>query len=151
MKNQNGFWRNQSPTADSDYLSNLQRSMHTKFQGNTTVHKFLQRKMNQILLAHGLSKEIVTAIMMRFKNTKAIVPSPNGDSDFFDTTNGILQGNTLVPYLFIICLDYILQMSDLIKENSFTLKKQEDEIPQKLSRWSSTSYQYTYPKWIPNA
>ena len=36
----------------------------------------------------------------------------------------LLQGDTLAPYLFIICLDYILRTSkDLIKENGFTLKK----------------------------
>ena len=34
---------------------------------------------------------------------------------------GVLQGDTLTPYIFIICQDYILQMSkDLIKVNGFT-------------------------------
>ena len=34
------------------------------------------------------------------------------------------QGDTLVPYLFLICIDYVLRMPiDLIKENSFKLKK----------------------------
>ena len=30
------------------------------------------------------SKEIVTAITMIYKNTKAMVRSPDGDTDFFD-------------------------------------------------------------------
>ena len=30
---------------------------------------------------------------------------PNGDSDFFDIVAGVMQRDTLVPYLFIICLD----------------------------------------------
>ena len=43
------------------------------------------------------------------------------NTDFF---NIIAQGNTLVPYLFKLCLDYILRTSiDLMKENGFTLKK----------------------------
>ena len=29
--------------------------------------------------------------------------------DFFKTTIGVLQGNTLAPYLFSICLDYVLR------------------------------------------
>ena len=37
---------------------------------------------------------------------------------------GVLQGDTLAPYLFIICLDYVLRPSiDKIKENGFELTK----------------------------
>ena len=40
-----------------------------------------------------------TAIMILYKNIKAIVRSPDGDTDFFDIVAGILQGDTLAPYL----------------------------------------------------
>ena len=58
----------------------------------------------------------------------------DGNTDFFHIVTGILHGDTLAPYLFILCLNYVLQTSfDLIKENGFTLKKQEaDNIPKKL-------------------
>ena len=37
---------------------------------------------------------------------------------------GVLQGYTLAPYLFIICLDYVLRKSiDKIRENDFELTK----------------------------
>ena len=37
----------------------------------------------------------------------------------------MLHGDTLVPYLFIICLDYVLRTSsDLMKENGFKLAKE---------------------------
>ena len=62
--------------------------------------------------------------MMLFKNTKVKVPLPDGDTNFFDIVTGVLQGDTLAPYLFIICLDYVLCMSrELMKENGFTLEK----------------------------
>ena len=49
---------------------------------------------------------------------------PDGDKDFFDIVAGVLHGDTLAPYLFIICLDYVLWKSlDLIKENGFMLIK----------------------------
>ena len=68
--------------------------------------------------------------MMLYKNMKAMVCSPDGDTDFFYIVTGVLQGDTFVPYSFIICLDYVL--IDLIKENGFALKWQEaDNIPQK--------------------
>ena len=67
--------------------------------------------MEQILLVYGLPKENVTAIMILNKNTKVKVRTLDRDTDFFDTVAGVLQGDTFAPYLFIICLDYILQMS----------------------------------------
>ena len=47
------------------------------------------------------------------------------ETDYFDIVAGVLQGDTLAPYLFIICLDYVLRTSiDKIKENSFKLTKE---------------------------
>ena len=42
----------------------------------------------------------------------------DGDTDYCDMVAGVLQGDILAPYLFIICLDNMLRMSiDLMKEN----------------------------------
>ena len=73
--------------------------------------------MELILLAYGLPKETVTAIMILYRNTKVKVVSLDGDTDYFDIVAGVLQVDTLAPYLFIICLDYMLRTSiDKIKE-----------------------------------
>ena len=81
--------------------------------------------MEQILLAYDLPKETVAAIMMLYKNTKVKVSSPDGVTDYFDIVAGLLQGETLAPYLFIICLNYVLRTSiDLMKENGFKLTKE---------------------------
>ena len=62
---------------------------------------------------------------MRYQNTKVKVRSPDGDTDYFDIVAGVLQGDTLAPYMFIICLDYVLRTSiDLMKENGFKLAKE---------------------------
>ena len=59
------------------------------------------------------------------KNMKVKVRSPNGDTNYFDIVVDVLQGDTLAPYLFIICLDYILRMSiDIMKSNGFKLAKE---------------------------
>ena len=72
--------------------------------------------MEQIQLAYGFLKETVTVIIMLHKNTKATAHSLDGDIVFFIIIAGVLQGDTLVPYLFILCLDYVLQTSiDLIR------------------------------------
>ena len=81
-------------------------------------------KMEQILLAYGLPKETVAAITILYRNTKVKVRSPDGDTKYFDIVARVLQGDTLAPYLFIICLDYILRTSiDKIRENGFELTK----------------------------
>ena len=81
--------------------------------------------MEQILLAYGLPKETVAAIMMLNRNTKVKLCSPDGVTDYFDIVAGVLQGDTLALYLFIICLDYVLRTSiDKIKENGFKLTKE---------------------------
>ena len=60
--------------------------------------------------------------MMLYKNTQVKVRSPDGDTDVFDIIAGVQQRDTLAPYLFIICLVYVLRtLLDLMKENGFTL------------------------------
>ena len=55
-----------------------------------------------------------------------------GNQYQFDIVAGVLWGDILAPYMFIICLNYILQTSiDLIKENGSTLKETS-------SRWYPT-------------
>ena len=73
-------------------------------------------KMVQILLAYGLPKETVADIMMLYRHTKAKVRSLDGDTDYFNIVAGVLQGDT-APYLFIICLDYVLRTSLYIHNN----------------------------------
>ena len=63
--------------------------------------------------------------MILYKNSKVKVCSLDRDTDYFDIVAGVLQGDTLAPYPFIICLDYMLRTSiDLMKENSFKLAKE---------------------------
>ena len=91
------------------------------YQGFRLIHR---GKMEQILLAYGIPKETVAAITILYRNTKVKVRSPDGDTGYFNIVAGVLQGDTLAPYLFIICLDYVLRTSiDKIKENGFELTK----------------------------
>ena len=56
---------------------------------------------------------------------KVKVRSPDGDTDYIDIVAGMLQGDTLTPYLLIISLDYVLRtFIDKMKDNGFKLKKE---------------------------
>ena len=63
--------------------------------------------------------------MLFYRNTKVKVRSPDGNTEYFDIVAGVLQGDTLAPYLFIICLEYVLKMSiDKMKDCGFKLTKE---------------------------
>ena len=77
--------------------------------------------MEQLRLACRLPKENVVAIIMLYKN----VSSPDGDTDYFDIVAGVLQEDTLAPYLSIICLDNVFRTSfGKMKHNGFKLAKE---------------------------
>ena len=71
-------------------------------------------KMAEILDSYGIPERTIKAIMMLYKNTGSMDRSPDwdtGDTDIFDVVAGVLQGDNLAPYLFIICLDYVLRVA----------------------------------------
>ena len=79
--------------------------------------------------------------MILYKNTKVKVRLQDGDTDYFDIVAGGLQGDTLAPNRYIICLDYVLRTSiDLMKESSFKLTKERSKRdPHKQLRTRTTS------------
>ena len=89
-------------------------------------------KMEQILQEYVITKETVAAIMILYRNTKMKLHSPDGDTDYFDIVAGVQQGDSLTPYLFIICPDYVIRTSnDKIKKNGCELRKEAESTPQK--------------------
>ena len=62
------------------------------------------------------------------------------ETDYFDVVAGVLQGDTLAPNLFIICLDYMLRTSiDKMKDNvsSWQRKEVEDTLHEQLRMWTT--------------
>ena len=76
--------------------------------------------------------------MMLYENRKEKDRSPDGDTDLFDIVAGVLEGDLLAPYLFIISPDYLLWTSmDFIKENGFTIEKSKKQTaPRTIYYWS---------------
>ena len=96
-----------------------------------SIHR---EKVEQILLVYGLTKETIAAIMMLYRNIKVKVCSPVGVTDYFDIVAGVLQGDTLTPYLFIICLDNVLRTSiDKTKDPFQANKKMKQKMLRTIS------------------
>ena len=70
-----------------------------------------REKMFEILGLYGIPTEIIDAIKVLYSNTRSSVLTPDGETDQFDILAGILQGDTLAPFLFIIVIDYIMRTS----------------------------------------
>ena len=81
------------------------------FKAFNSIHR---GKMEQILIAYGHPKKLSQPLWYYIK-TKVKVHSPSGDPDYYDIIAGVLQRDTLAPYLFIVSLEYMLRTSiDLI-------------------------------------
>ena len=65
--------------------------------------------MMKILKVYGIPPNFLRAIEKMYSNTKARVKTPDGETEQFDITAGVLQGDTLAPFLFIIVLDYAMR------------------------------------------
>ena len=90
-----------------------------------TIHR---RKMLKILHAYGIPRQISEAIGNMYNKAMAKVISPGGETQLFEILAGVLQGDTLAPYLFLIVLDYALRMA---------IEGKEEDLGFQLSkRWS---------------
>ena len=61
--------------------------------------------MWQILRYYGIPQKIVTAIKSLYDSSECIVKVGDTFSDKFSVTTGVLQGDTLAPFIFIIVMD----------------------------------------------
>ena len=58
-----------------------------------------------------LPMEFVNVIKILYKDTTASVVTPKGETEPFTIRRGVLQGDPLAPFLFVIVLDYALRTS----------------------------------------
>ena len=70
-----------------------------------SIHRGVLMK---ILRAYGIPRKIVDLIDLLYSKTKAQVLTPDGLTEIFDILAGVMQGDTLAPYLFIIVIDYCM-------------------------------------------
>ncbi|KAL5252408.1 hypothetical protein ACHWQZ_G015245 [Mnemiopsis leidyi] len=86
-----------------------------------SVHRGL---LTKILRSYGIPDTIVRLIDNVYTGTVAKILTAEGCTEEFDILAGVLQGDTLAPYLFIIVRDYIMTVAidDNETEHGFTLK-----------------------------
>ena len=130
-KNQNGFRRGRSTLSQ---ILSIRRILEEcrKYNKEITLcfvdfrkafDTISREKMFEILHLYGIPQKIIEAVRAMYCNTTATVISPDGETKPFEIKAGVLQGDTLAPFLFIIVLDYILRISiDPYLEKGLQLK-----------------------------
>ena len=76
--------------------------------------------MFKILLAYGIPPKIVEAIKIMYENNSVL--TQEGETEYFKIKTGVLQGDPLAPFLFIIVLDYALRKA-IDKSDGLTLSR----------------------------
>ena len=89
-----------------------------------SVHRGILMK---ILRAYGIPDKLVDLIERTYTDTLAKVMTPEGLTEAFRILAGVLQGDTLAPYLFIIVVDYIMRtaMGNLEEPVGFTIRPRQ--------------------------
>lgn len=85
-----------------------------------SIHR---EQMFTILELYGIPTPLIDAIKVLYTGSTSSILTPDGETDPIDIVAGILQGDTLAPFLFIIVIDYVLRISvDLISNKGLELK-----------------------------
>ena len=114
---QAGFRRGKSCTEQIHILRRIIEQFHQK--NIPTVMTFIDFKkafdsvnreaMWKILRSYGIPVKIVNIIKCLYDGSSSVVRVDGILSKEFQVNTGVLQGDTLAPFLFIIVLDFILQ------------------------------------------
>ena len=115
-KNQNGFRRGRSTLSQILCLRRLiEESNMSKIDLALVFVDFSKAfdsvdrsKMFEILRLYGIPEGIIAAIKVMYTDNSSTVMTTDGETQAFPTLAGILQGDTLAPFLFIMVVDYIM-------------------------------------------
>ena len=128
--NQNGFRGNRGT---SEHILAIRRLIETiSSSGSDGVFTFIDFKkafdsinrsrMWKILKAYGVSDKVISQIRAMYFETSAAVKTSDGISDFFSIETGVLQGDNLAPFLFVIMIDYVMSSAlDKIKKQNLEI------------------------------
>jgi len=78
----------------------------------------INRKVMFAILRHyGIPEPVVNAISALYNNSKSAVMVDGSISDPFNVSTGVLQGDVLAPFLFIVLVDFLLKKATTCVES----------------------------------
>ena len=88
--------------------------------------------MFSVLRHYGIPKALVSAVQVLYSGSSSAVMVDGGISEPFDVTTGVLQGDVLAPFLFIILVDYLLGKASGADTGVVTCPRQSRRYPAKF-------------------
>lgn len=70
----------------------------------------LRCRIPELLAFYNVPDVLINAIMSFYSSTSAFVRTHYGETDDFSTACGVLQGDTLSPFLFTLFIDYVFRI-----------------------------------------
>ena len=78
-----------------------------------------------------MSETITNAIRVLYSDSKSDVLVDGEITSFFDVITGILQGDVLAPFLFIVIIDWIMRNSNIDHLGFITKPRRSHRYPDK--------------------
>ena len=133
--NQNGFRQQRSTISQILALRRIIEGMKTKnlplavvfIDYSKAFDSIHRERMFQILHAYGIPAVIIDAIKAIYTDSSALVISTDGDTEPFEILAGVLQGDTLAPFLFIVVVDYIMRhaLEDINQSTGIVIERRK--------------------------
>ena len=80
------------------------------------------KSIEAALTSFQVPQKLIAAILRMYHDHTAFVQTNEGPTETFSPTAGVLQGDTLAPFLFLLVLNEVLRLA-LHNETGFTLQK----------------------------
>ena len=134
---QAGFRRDMSCAEQIHILRRITEGFHQKqlpmivtFVDFSKAFDSVRRNAMWAILAHyGIPSKVINAIKALYVNSTSCVKVDGQRTSHFPVGNGVLQGDTLAPFLFVIVFDFVLQRTS----STFGIVTHEDSSVAKLS------------------
>ena len=82
-----------------------------------------RHSLGEVLATYRIHPRLVNGILTLYEDTSATVLTSDGLTEEFSTSSGVLQGDTLAPFLFVLLLDWVLRVAIPNDDNGFLLAR----------------------------
>ena len=83
----------------------------------------------RLLEQHGVPPLLIQAVTDLYTDSTAFVLTSDGPTRKFSTSSGVLQGDTLAPFLFVMTMDYVLRRALRDEDGYLVIRRRSPRHP----------------------
>jgi hypothetical protein len=89
-------------------------------------------QLPQLLAAYGIPERLCRIVTALYTGISASVRTKDGLSDIFHTETGVLQGDTLAPFIFVLCMDCVIRCAIPCGQFGISIGTQRDHMQKRI-------------------